>query len=95
MVKGSHFPREKRSLVSKLTRIKASSHEEQNEQQTRNLHQKFDETLLDRSKVSIGGLHGLLECLDEALGESVGRWMVRCASDVSNAVCLNELGKLI
>ena len=78
--------------MSKLTRIKASSHEEQNEQHTKNLHQKFDKTVLDQSKVS---MDGLLECLDEALGESVGRWMVRCTSDVANAVCLGELGELV
>ena len=57
--------------------------------------QEFDKTLVERSKVSMAGIHGLLECLDKALSDSVGRWMVRCASDVVNAVCLGELGELV
>ena len=57
--------------------------------------QELGETFIERSGVSVAGLHGLLERLDEALGESVGRWVVWCASDVANAVGFGELGELI
>ena len=39
---------------------------------------ELEEMLVEHLGISVAGLHGLLECLADMLGEFIGRWMV-CA----------------